>query len=1353
MSYSPVGYSQTNIDKRARKIPNPPKFLKPLLKQKVTQVESSSPSQIIYDYNRAQNPYQRHPHPSSPESHDTITSPTENNIKQRNRTLPPGLLAAMSTHQKRASSSSTRQPSPPMSSSQKRLESLTGGGLTTYLQSVEKRPNNRDNDDATSLFSTSMIIDVPTNGLNAGLNGGSKGGSKGGSGFMNKSHSSISFPTSGNDRMRSLRLASKSLLLEPKSSSRHKLHAIPPNLLARKYAITEKTKFTLLSSPVKEANQRRASSGTSTGTGKHSHSPRSKSPPTTTSATSPTSMKTKTKNKSQQPSIQSPPPQQWANNYVKDTEFFTSRALWTEMKLAEAASLDRGTLSPYPGNFLSGVVGHLLIAEETVMARNNATTTIGDLSMPQLMRTVVDHVLQAEYSESSKLKQVCLNFRSNGHEHMHHANASIHGDAIAPAFPSVAHFRASKHASPTVRSPTPSAMRMKKAAVKSETMRAELIEHLLPIHTFSRLAHLLREAKEHETSLLPQFEEALAILNVQRAQEIRTMASTVKRYQLKQIAKIFRTWHRQAKASKRAVEMLTTWLRDSHLITARQAFDEWRHVATTFKHHREIEFEKSARAQMDRYMSKLGFLRKKTMSHMQQLEPVMRAGDQLEKQIAPLLKILHDPARQPPILLIMLKGIYQAINIVGTTLMTQQENNGREEHRRGRYTARMSYIFPKIPIRTTVPMGGKGKEEFAPPVCHVDEPPVDAIDGAILKWTPGQLTNDEYTPAFEPFNTSTGKRLKRWANHILETEYQNRARVDGYVTNSLKIGNNPEDDLEDGSIFAVLHRSTPNLSMTCSQDPPSLTEIFDLDKVTRAKRVIREMTKYVQPNMCRHVTSELMTGIKDPPTPEEMAKHEKRMARLAAREKESGIIVHVMSRYMGMRIHIHDTKERVKFSLIAELLSRYQGGALYTPPELEKRTYKHLSEAAEHWKECNNKLLDLITKQPIKHTDQYMLDLSKELKMKFNRSIEIYTWTANCMHSTLDDRDEWMRWREEVTFVCWQSMCTTVLSRKVKIEEDVDDGSFTTIDPLQLMNSVFKRLKIHEDPIEQDRCIAGIIEYCKSRIRDFKRIFQYYAAAEEGNANSMDHCEYWKWVRECKLQKDRKCMPSVRVDLEFQAANMDYTKTGSDRLASDDGELESVEWIEVITRLASFRYPKKPKLLDERYIKMMQEEVLENACSVDIDVFRERLAGDKVQACLKQNKRNLKGIYTIYAADDQSDDAVAQGDTMNNKELCSFCKEMKLLGPILSNRMVRQIFAFVQQEEEELDEDEGEDDEGGDNEMVYSEYAEAISAIACVLKPNPYCTVDTRLRDYLRYILFPAAKKNEKTRKVIKGKF
>ena len=65
----------------------------------------------------------------------------------------------------------------------------------------------------------------------------------------------------------------------------------------------------------------------------------------------------------------------------------------------------------------------------------------------------------------------------------------------------------------------------------------------------------------------------------------------------------------------------------------------------------------------------------------------------------------------------------------------------------------------------------------------------------------------------------------------------------------------------------------------------------------------------------------------------------------------------------------------------------------------------------------------------------------------------------------------------------------------------------------------------------------------------------------------------------------------------------------------------------------------------------------------------------------------------------------------------------------------------------------GEDEEGGDNEMVYSEFCEAMAAYGCILRPNPYCTVDSRLRDYLKQVLFPAAKENLKTRKVIKGNY
>ena len=56
----------------------------------------------------------------------------------------------------------------------------------------------------------------------------------------------------------------------------------------------------------------------------------------------------------------------------------------------------------------------------------------------------------------------------------------------------------------------------------------------------------------------------------------------------------------------------------------------------------------------------------------------------------------------------------------------------------------------------------------------------------------------------------------------------------------------------------------------------------------------------------------------------------------------------------------------------------------------------------------------------------------------------------------------------------------------------------------------------------------------------------------------------------------------------------------------------------------------------------MNEEVLPNACSVDTDVFRERLASDAVQNVFAAHKRNMKIIYTEFAADDESDEGVSQ---------------------------------------------------------------------------------------------------------------
>ena len=52
-------------------------------------------------------------------------------------------------------------------------------------------------------------------------------------------------------------------------------------------------------------------------------------------------------------------------------------------------------------------------------------------------------------------------------------------------------------------------------------------------------------------------------------------------------------------------------------------------------------------------------------------------------------------------------------------------------------------------------------------------------------------------------------------------------------------------------------------------------------------------------------------------------------------------------------------------------------------------------------------------------------------------------------------------------------------------------------------------------------------------------------------------------------------MPSVRVDLIFQACNIDYTLDAKDRAEADDGEMESTEWTESLVRTSSWRYSKK----------------------------------------------------------------------------------------------------------------------------------------------------------------------------------
>ena len=210
----------------------------------------------------------------------------------------------------------------------------------------------------------------------------------------------------------------------------------------------------------------------------------------------------------------------------------------------------------------------------------------------------------------------------------------------------------------------------------------------------------------------------------------------------------------------------------------------------------------------------------------------------------------------------------------------------------------------------------------------------------------------------------------------------------------------------------------------------------------------------------------------------------------------------------------------------------------------------------------------------------------------------------------------------------------------------------------------YKRLDILS-PVIIDEDVEDMRVLLKGRIRDLKRIFQFYAAAEEGDASTMDSTEYKKLVRDCQLQKDRKVLPSVRVDLVFQSCCLDHTKTGAARIQSATSEITANLWVEALARLSCYKYEnhlaKDWENIHDKLKRLLIDDVLPNACSVDVDVFRDRIDSDRVRTVFDEHDHNLPRIFLSYAADDVSNDAaVAANDTMNVAELVTFCRQVRV---------------------------------------------------------------------------------------------
>ena len=134
--------------------------------------------------------------------------------------------------------------------------------------------------------------------------------------------------------------------------------------------------------------------------------------------------------------------------------------------------------------------------------------------------------------------------------------------------------------------------------------------------------------------------------------------------------------------------------------------------------------------------------------------------------------------------------------------------------------------------------------------------------------------------------------------------------------------------------------------------------------------------------------------------------------------------------------------------------------------------------------------------------------------------------------------------------------------------------------------------------------------------------------------------------------------------------------------------------------------------------------------------FRRNMKTEEMSQVLKKHEDNLLATFKKYAQAElshgvQSTFGDVSKDTINVNEFNVFMKEKKLLDSSLSNKMVLGIFNNVQSEGDALNENDLES-----LEMDYSEFTEAIIAIAAWKMPSPFLAFDQRVDMFLSNVLF-----------------
>eukprot|EP00899_Mesostigma_viride_P015806 jgi/Mesvir1/24226/Mv10937-RA.1 len=180
------------------------------------------------------------------------------------------------------------------------------------------------------------------------------------------------------------------------------------------------------------------------------------------------------------------------------------------------------------------------------------------------------------------------------------------------------------------------------------------------------------------------------------------------------------------------------------------------------------------------------------------------------------------------------------------------------------------------------------------------------------------------------------------------------------------------------------------------------------------------------------------------------------------------------------------------------------------------------------------------------------------------------------------------------------------------------------------------------------------------------------------------------------------------------------------------------DFVDALLRIAHLKYNDWDMFPCDQVRALLQDKVVRNAYQNTADLFRSQLSTEEVQTVFKEHRTKLIKVFKHFAANDKND--FDHNESMNVAEFTQLLRAGGLMDTNLTQLMVAKIFSGIQQDEAGGGDAEGGSDgggAGGASEMVYSEFLEAIAAVAMFRVCDPFIPMPTRLNTFISEVFLP----------------